>query len=366
MRRPILFTLAAGALGIAACNNERAIGDEPVGDPAYGIRFVVGGTNTPQGTVIYRVPPTSQTGATDTVRITLRGLDSLAGNARYTLWIRDSAATSFQHLTARVTITRADTIINAQGDPVEQLTVTTIPSTFAFSNGGSRSTFRIEGGMPAGFAAGARAGLVLITIEDSPNAAQPNPNRRPFWATRTRFTVRGATALAADTNTVRFGFWSPKPESLYVYTIGPQRGRATFRGDVMVVNDSSLPRPPRGYFYATYLLKRDDNGQPIDTVYLGPQTSPAPRRDVSLRDADSLIVDPLVQLTAPPSILAAAARASADTVGGLDVNVPFRGVADVLVTLELKNFKVDEARLGPAIVLRADVPTIVRNGPRPQ
>jgi hypothetical protein len=41
-------------------------------------------------------------------------------------------------------------------------------------------------------------------------------------------------------------------------------------------------------------------------------------------------------------------------------------VADVLVTLELKNFKVDEARLGPAIVLRADVPTIVRNGPRPQ
>jgi hypothetical protein len=38
----------------------------------------------------------------------------------------------------------------------------------------------------------------------------------------------------------------------------------------------------------------------------------------------------------------------------------------VLVTLELKDFKVDEARLGPAIILRADAPTIVRNGPREQ
>ena len=373
MRRPALFLLAAGAIGVAACDSERAIGREPVGDPAYGIRFIVGGTNTPQGSAIFRVSPSTATGATDTIRVTLRGLDSLAGNARYTLWVGDTgtlATASFRRLSARVTLTRADTVINAQGDPVEQVTTTTIPSTDNFSNGGPRTTFTITGGVPTTFPAGRRPGMFLLTIEDSPTAATPNPNRRPVWATRVRFTAPG-TAFAADTSPIRFGYWSAKPESLYVYPIGPQRGRATFRGDVMVVNDSSLPRPPRGYFYATYLVKRDDNNQPIDTIYLGPQTSPVPRRDISLRDADSLIVDPLVQTAGTsniesPRILAAAARASADTVGGLDVNVPFRGIADVLVTLELKNYKVDEARMGPAIVLRADVPTIVRNGPRPQ
>jgi hypothetical protein len=369
MRRPALFILAAGAFGVAACDSERAIGREPVGDPAYGIRFVIAGTNTPQGTAIFRVPPTTATGATDTVRITLRGLDSLAGQARYTLWVGDTgtlAEASFRRLTARVTMTRSDTVINAQGDPVEQVTTTTLPSTDNFSNGGPRTTFTITGGVPSGFATGRRPGTVLITIEDSPTATAPNPNRRPIWATRTRFTARGS-ALLADTSTIRFGNFHPRADSAYIYAIGPQRGRATFRGDVMVVNDSSLPRPPRGYFYATYLVKRDDSNQAIDTVYLGPQTSPAPRRDISLRDADSVVVDPLIQTTgASPQILAAAARASADTVGGLDVNVPFRGVADVLVTLELKGNKVDEARMGPAIVLRADVPTIVRNGPRVQ
>lgn len=365
MRRPLLFLLGAGALAVGACKTERAIGNEPVGDPAYGIRFTIGGTNTPQGTVQYRGAATTATTATDTVRITIRGLDSLAGQARYTLWLRDSAATSFQRLTARIAITKTDTVINAQGDPVEQASTFTIPSTSSFSNGGSNRSFVITGGVPSGFAAGARAGLVLITIEDSPTATQPNPNRRPFWAARARYTPRGA-AFTADTSAVRFGFWSAAPESLYVYVIGPQRGRATFRGDVMVVNDSSLPRPPRGYFYATYLVKRDDANLPIDTVYLGPQTSPPPRRDISLRDADSVIVDPLIQTSPPPQILAAAARASADTTGGLDVNVPFRGVADAFVTLELKNYKIDEARMGPAIVLGANVPTIVRNGPRPQ
>ena len=369
MRRPALFLLAAGALGVAACDSERAIGRDPVGDPAYGIRFIVGGTNTPQGTANFRVTSTrvpNQASATDTVRATLRGLDSLAGNARYTMWVRYQDSTAFRRFPARIALTRTDTIINAQGDPVEQVSTTTIPSTDNFSNGGPRTSFTFTGGVPAG----TRPAVFLITIEDSPTAATPNPNRRPFWAQRTVFTARD-TILRTDVSPIRFGFFSDKPESLYVYTVGPQRGRATFRGDVMVVNDSSLPRPPRGYFYATYLIKRDDNNQPIDTVYLGPQTSPAPRRDISLRDADSIIVDPLIQTagtsnTSSPQILAAAARASADTVGGLDVNVPFRGVADVLVTLELKNFKVDEARMGPAIVLRADVPTIVRNGPRPQ
>jgi hypothetical protein len=357
MRRPVLFLLAAGTLATAACDNERAIGNEPVGDPAYGIRFTVAGTNIPQGTAIFRVGST--VAAPDTAVITLRGLDSLAGDARYTVWLRDSNSTTFVKATSSVRMVRADTVINSQGDPVEQLTTTTLPSTATFSNGGSNVTFTIR----AAAATATRPNLFLLTIEDTPNATTPSATRRPIWAVRTSFTARGTAA--SNTGTVRFGFWSAVADSLYIYPVGAQRGRATFRGNILVVNDSSLPRPPRGYFYATYLIKRDDNNAAIDTVYLGPQTSPAPRRDISLFNADSVVVDPLVQVNNPPQILAAAARAEADTVGGLDVNAPFRGVADVLVTLELKEHKVDPARLGPAIILRADAPTIVRNGPRP-
>lgn len=368
MRRPALTFLAAvlGVAAFAACESERAIATDPIGDPAYGIRLNTVGTNLPRGTVSFFVPGG---GAADTVRMTVQGLDSLAGTARYVLWVTDSTRSAFRRLTGRITMTIADTAIDAQGDPVELRTTVTFANASAFSNGGPNRSFQITAPLPAGFAAGTRPDLVLLTIEESAAATAPNPHRRPLWAQRAQYTA--PTAAASNIGSVRFGFWSRNPDSLYVYPVGPQRGRVLFRGNVMLVNDSSLPRPPRGYFYATYAIKRDDNNQPIDTIYLGPQTAPAPRRDMSLRDADSLIVDPLIQTAgtstnASPQILAASTRASADTVGGLELNTPFSGVADVLVTLELKNYKVDEARLGPAHVLRAEVPTIVRVGRPPQ
>jgi hypothetical protein len=362
MRRSVLTILVAavGIAGFTACDSERAIATDPIGAPAYGIRFVSAGTNIPRGTVTFAVPGG---GARDQIRLTLAGLDSLAGNARYVLWVTDSSRSSFRRMTSRITMTIADTSINAQGDPQEVTRTVTFDSTSSFSNGGSNRSFSIVANFPSAFAAGVRPDLVLVTIEDAATATTPSVSRRPLWAQRTQYTT--AATAANNTGTVRFGYWSAASDSLYVYPLGTQRGRAMFRGNVLMVNDSSLPRPPRGYFYATYLIKRaDDNNAPVDTVYLGPQTSPAPRRELSLRHADSVVVDPLVQLNTPPQILAASARIEADTTGGLDVNAAFRGVADVLVTLELKSYKVDEGRMGPAIILRADVPTIVRNGPR--
>lgn len=356
-----LFTAVVAIAALSACDTERAIATDAIGEPAYGIRLATVGTNTPRGTVVFQVPGG---GARDTVRLTLRGLDSLAGTARYVLWVTDSTRSVFRRLTSRINMVAADTGQNSQGDPVEIVTTTTFLNTSAFSNGGPNRRFDIIAPMPSAFAAGVRPDLVLVTIEESDAATEPNPARRPLWAQRTSYTSAAATASANNTGTVSFGFWSADPLERYVYTVGTARGRAYFRGDVLMVNDSSLPRPPRGYFYATYLIKRDNLNQPTDTVYLGPQTSPAPRRQLSLRHADSVVVDPLVQVER--SILAASARVSADSTGGLDVNVPFRGVADVTVTLELKNYKVDEARMGPAILLRADVPSIVRVGPATQ
>jgi hypothetical protein len=359
MRRSALTVLAAvaGVSALAACDSERAIATETVGDPAYGIKLSQSGTNTPRGTVVFSV---TGAGSRDSVRLTLRGLDSLAGTARYVLWVTDSTRSTFRRLSSRIVMTVVDTATNAQGDPEEVPRTTTFLNTSAFSNGGPNRRFDITAAMPSEFAAGVRPDLVLVTIEASDAAAEPNPARRPLWAQRTAYT--SANTPAANAGQVSFGFWSADATEQYVYPLGTARGRAYFRGDVLMVNDSSLPRPPRGYFYATYLIKRDNLNQATDTVYLGPQTAPAPRRDLSLRHADSVVVDPLVQVER--SILAASSRVSADSTGGLDINVPFSGVADVLVTLELKDYKVDEARMGPAILLRADVPSIVRVGPQ--
>jgi hypothetical protein len=143
----------------------------------------------------------------------------------------------------------------------------------------------------------------------------------------------------------------------------------------MVINDSSLTRPPLGYYYAAYVVKSDDvTNLPVDTVYLGPITAPFPNREISLRNADSVLVAPEVQVLvippnlagdwanpSPSAILAASTRVSADTVSALmGATGAFRGLTQVFITLESKNAA--EGRLGPAILLRAGVPEIVRFG----
>jgi hypothetical protein len=140
------------------------------------------------------------------------------------------------------------------------------------------------------------------------------------------------------------------------------------RGNVLIVNDSSLGRPPLGYYYAAWGVKMDAEGTPTDTILIGEQTAPYPNRDISLRNADSVLVSSQAQAPAPPvasagdwaqaspgGILAAANRIE------LSGPTPFRGLARVLVTLESKH--ADPTRMGPVVILRADVPDIVRAGP---
>jgi len=96
-------------------------------------------------------------------------------------------------------------------------------------------------------------------------------------------------------------------------------------------------------------------------VYLGEFTAPFPRRNLSLFNADSVIVDPLVQPEGQGAVLAASIRIDADTVSGLGSQAnPFLGFTEIFVTLESKN-KVPD-RLGPVIVLRASLPDIIRLG----
>ena len=115
-----------------------------------------------------------------------------------------------------------------------------------------------------------------------------------------------------------------------------------------------------GYYYARYLIKLDDKNKPVDTLDLGAQTAPYPRRNVSLREADVSVPDPVVQTT-PPSIQAAANRVSVDTVARFKgMTKPFSGFAFGYVTLESKYGR--EGVAAPTIVLAGTVPGVVRAG----
>jgi hypothetical protein len=288
---------------------------------------------------------------------------------------------------------RTDTILDAFGDPIAVPDTNVITNVSAFSNGGPRhqltfQTTRAESGL----AADAEVDVVFVSVESDANASSPTATRRPLWArnaggtlVRTRHIDTTATlpVVVADTTfdrtfrstSLAFGNFAFDAADQYVY-VPAGRGRAYFRGDVMVINDSSLVRPPLGYYYAAYVVKSDDvTNLPVDTVYLGPITAPFPSRDVSLRHADSVLVAPEVQVLvippnvaggwanpSPSAILAASTRVSADTVSALmGATGAFRGLTQVLITLESKNAA--EGRLGPAIVFRAGVPEIVRFGP---
>ena len=353
--------VGAFALTIAACNPDRAISTDAVGDPAYGVQLVLTGSNVPKGSAKFTFQRNAADLVRDTVRITVTGLDTLE-NGFYTVFLGDSLGTSFKRATGTLTITRTDTVLNALGDPVPQPTSTTLLNVSSFQNGGPRNSMVfVTTRAQSGLAASDSIQTVLITIEDNAQATSPSASRRPIFARRGQGTAVLATGIASRTTQLLFGnYGGANPTDDFVY-VPTGRGRAYIRGSVLVINDSSLTRPPLGYYYAGFAVKGDSAKAPIDTVYLGEFTAPFPRRNLSLFNADSVIVDPLVQPAGQRAVLAASIRLDADTVAGLGPQSnPFLGFTEVFVTLESKN-KVPN-RLGPVIVLRAALPDVVRLG----
>ena len=336
--------------GIAGCDDQRAIATEPVGDRAFGVGLALT-PNIPAGTARFALSAT--TPANDTVRFTVSGLDSLYGPF-YTVWVGDSAGVNFKRAAGRLRIITTDTVVNPQGEanPVID-TVDVAGNVSTFQNGGmGRQITLIITRATAGLTTTDPMRTLLVTVEETATAATPG-GRRPLWARR----VEGTTPP------LRFGTYHANPDSQYVY-IATGRGRAIWRSDIMIINDSALTRPPAGYFYAAFLVQRDSLGQLADTLFLGAQTTPYPDRQ-SLLDADSIIVDARYQSLIPPAISAASNRLDADTVAALVANrdrfgAPFARFAHVIVALELKNKETGEERRGPGFILKADVPGVIR------
>lgn len=389
--RLAMLGMIASAASLAACEADRAISTEQTGDPAYGAQLVLtAGTaayNLPRGTVRFKqlaaVGATpGDSGVTDTLTVTLQGLDTLeAGN--YTIWAgNQTSATNvnWKRLTGTLDVIRFDTTLNALGDPTEVQVPFQYFGVSAFSRGGARQrmTFKTNRVL-SGLTAADTVDIVLVSIESSTSAtATPSVTRRPLWARR--------PAMAAGdtiTRNLNFGFFSLNADSQYVY-IPTGRGRALIRGDILVLADSGLGTPPQGYYYAAWAVRRDtfyvtrprqgsttaiDTIEKLlpDTVYLGPQTTPFPGR-LSLFEADTRVIDSDVQLTNPRSILSAANRFDLRSVDAHNRPNPYRGFQTITVTLESKDADTpsgapeNQLRMGPAILLQATVPDILRIG----
>lgn len=359
MRRFVIGAASASLVALAACTDNTANSLDPIGSPVYGVSQSVAGSNVPQGTVSFltrgAVVPS------DSIRATFQGLDSLENGYRYAAWVGDSAGTTFKPAPGFLITTRTDTALNAAGEPTVTVRVDTLGRVTSFQGKGPRtSMLYVTSPSVGGYAASDPTGVFLITIEATATATTPNADRRILFARR------GANNASVRLN---FGNFVGDVFKQYVFTTSG-RGRVYVRDDVLQVSDSSLSRPPKGYFYAVYGVKRNAQNVASDTIYFGELHSPYPNRATSLRNADSLIVDASVQ---PPS----AARIDAGNVMIIAGSVlthsaditklasattnPYAGIAQILVTLESKH-KTD-ARLGPAIVLTSDLPGIVRTPP---
>ena len=373
-----IFVLAAvtGALLVtAACEDNRAITTEPVGDLGFGINLAREATNLPRGSIRFPATVQNVNPALDSLVVSLSGLDSLPAGTSYMVWVADDSSTTwFRARGARLQIFQSDTSINAVGDPVILNSNSLVTGVDRFSNGGSNRLQRFATSRAAitGLGIG-QVGVGMVSIETTADPAQPSANRQIIWGRRIRRNGNIANVPANDSTFVRFGSFGRSEASEYVYSttsIGRAsvlqilpRGRVEVRGSILVINDSNYTRPPAGYYYAAYAVKFDTiNARAADTAYLGRRTTPFPEQ-ISLFNADFGSENPAPGIVLVPQnvILGMRTRVSADTIAIARANPPRRAWAEfgrVTVTLESKDGI--EGRMGSAIIMQQILPQSIR------
>lgn len=329
--------LGAATALVAACDTDRATVTAPYGNVIYGARLTPAGINLPTGSL-------SLSADGNAVYVQLSGLESLSTGA-YHVWLADVAddgATNVVPATGDLEVIVTDTTFSPEGDPIATQNVYSYNGVSSFANGGARTRFFLS--VPVS-TVGART-VAFVTIEPAAATAPTMTGPRPLWSEELADVVNADVEEAI----LSFGTYEPGGES-YVY-VPTGRGYGSFLGNVLMIADSSLTRPPVGYFYGSALLKRNAQNQVQDAaaLWLGEHTAPYPRRGTSLRDADVEQVDPVVLAT---SIVAAGSRYEGDG------EAPFQGFSDLVVTLETKQGLAD--RPSPSFVLFAPVPGIVSN-----
>lgn len=338
--------VAAGitlAVLAAACRSDRASVLEPFGEPSYDFPITTQAAGLPGGSVFAERPATGN----GFIEVELTNLEPLSSGV-YKVWIgeensTDNSIANVVAATGDIFVVTTDTAPNGTVTETE-----TQSSGSSFSAGGPNVTVFLDiddetlGSDPTS----AARNVIFVSLETSAGATTP-ADAKPLFARYTRPAADGTRTTA-----LTFGNYSPDPAVRYSY-IATGRGRGGVRGTVVVADDSALTRPPKGYYYAGFLIARDSLGAPTDTIYLGELTAPAPRRSISLRDADIAFPD-VVVVNRPPSITAGALRFDA---GGSANNNPFTGFAELVITLQNK-FGTEGVK-APNQVLKGTLPSIV-------
>ena len=386
MRSSVALRLAACAVIVAAlpgCNDETSTVLAPMNRKAYNFLLTKEGSNIPRGDVTTTRSPAAA-GSVNTFTLTLRGLEKLGPTGFYQVWIgtvaaiggasRDSAVnlTTLRRLsTSEFLVTRVDTTISPEGDfvPVTTTLVNRINSgTSGFNEGGPGVTVRMRTTATQLGVNPSTLNLVLVTlVSDTTNPPQPDAegSQGKLWA---RYRTPGVPPAATPPNpdssltfALGFGNFHATPSKQYTF-VPSGRGRGSLLSDknVMILDDSILARPPKGYYYEAWLVSREDNTNFFakDSLSLGPQTAPYPRRSISLYGADSAQVDQVIQ-TSPALIYAAASRVQGDSLAGLSTTTEnrFRGIANAYITLEAK---LGTSDMSPAIILSGTMPPPIR------
>lgn len=371
MRSLLIGSLTAALAFSAACEDNRSTTLEPVGNLGFGINFAKTSSNLPRGTVTFPASiVASATPNTDSVIVTLAGLDSLTGGT-YTLWFANDSATKFVRATSmNITVTRVDSSLNAQGDPVFTTTTSSRLAQSGMRAGGSNLAFRLATARDAatGMAAADSLNVVIVSVETGASPGAAPGEVRPLWARRSQATSRVAglrfgnfgRALSpipgAPAANQEFVVATSSTAGVATMTIVP-RGRVEVRGKIMVLNDSNYFRPPVGYFYNAYAVKWDSTGKAIDTLYIGRRTSPYPKR-TSLYESDKTNPSPDVVFDSPLVIFAMATRVSTDTLPKANSTPAWLNFGLVRVNIQSKYSQ--EGRMGPNTVLEATLPKSIR------
>ena len=347
LRRATSATIVGAVLALGACSSDRASLLEPIGAPSVNFVISNAGDTIPNGTVAK-----AGTGTTASYTIQLRLLESLPNHV-YQVWLgkrnaETGAVTDWRAATGTIAVTVPDgPDENTARDTLEQQT----PGSF-FSQGGRGGIARLVVDSASIGEPLFQYNFVMVSIEAAPGAATPSELARPLFAT---------IGTAASTS-FQFGYFD-NTATPYVY-VPAGRGLGSFRDGVFITNDSSLTRPPRGYFYSASLVSLDTavSGSPVltdSTVIIGDLMLPT--RSGSLRDADVEEIPGVVQ-SSPAQILAAYTRLEAEDVERLASRAkPFANLMQFRITLESKYG--DPATISEAVIVRGNVPAAVSTPP---
>ena len=358
-KRSLALASIATIFAASACSDSRSITTDHVGDLGFGINLTKQSSNIAAGFIA--MPPSplaTATPATDSVRVRIRGIDSLT-TGTYSVWFANDSATKWSLVTSgNLVVTQTDSSISAAGDRVVVSNTTTRTGITGWRAGGSNKTMVFQTARAnSNLAATDSLNVVVVSIETGTPGAAPSENRI-MWLRRSQI-----VATASDSG-IRFGSFKPRISDELLYTknsamaITP-RGRLEVRGSIFVVNDSNYYRPPVGYYYAAYLLKQDSLNKVIDTLYMGRRTTPYPGY-ISLYNADKTNPDPANVFDAPPVVYAMGSRLVGDTIAKAKsgTNLFWRDFAIINITLESRFAQ--EGRMGPAIVMTQLLPQSIR------